>query len=152
LAALGQLDSLLSALGDSDVEAGFVECLLAKLENPEVDPLVSVAGFRVLCDFLGSPLFAVDALGTLIPFFLEVMSQEQHGKVRAIAFEALSKLMTSQGPAKSSTVGELCRAYQLLINLLPKTEPDFCHLLVAALGGCLAVLQGNCPDSLDAAI
>jgi hypothetical protein len=55
LAALGQLDSLLSALGDSDVEAGFVERLLAMLANPELDPLVSVAGFRVLCDFLSSP-------------------------------------------------------------------------------------------------
>jgi hypothetical protein len=69
LAALGQLDSLLSALGDGDVDAGFVERLLAMLVNLEVDPLVSVAGFRVLCDFFGSPLFAVDALGTLIPFF-----------------------------------------------------------------------------------
>jgi hypothetical protein len=149
LAALGQLDSLLS---DSDVDAGFVEGLLTMLANPELDPLVSVAGFRVLCDFLGSPLFAVDALRTLIPFFLEVMSQERHGKVREMAFEALSNLMTSQGLAKPSTVSELCREYQLLIELLPKTEPNFCHLLVAALGGCLVVLQENCPDSFDASI
>jgi hypothetical protein len=90
LAALGQLDSLLSALGDSEVDAGFVERLLAMLANRELDPLVSVAGFRILCDFLISPLFAVDALGTFIPFFLEVMSQERHGKIREIGLVSAS--------------------------------------------------------------
>jgi hypothetical protein len=90
LAALGQLDSILSALGDSDVDAGFVDCLLTMLANPELDPLDSVAGFHVLCDFLACPIFAVGDLVSLIPFFSEVMSQERHGNVTAIGLISVS--------------------------------------------------------------